>query len=91
MPTYIYVEKNGNATLTLSANDDDEAMMYLQSVIHDKDVSGWRLDDTLPDPDADYDYDDEEISLCGKCWCMTHTLKDGRCGKCKQSKDDSED
>ena len=23
-----------------------------------------------------------EISLCRHCWCMTHTLKNGRCAKC---------
>ena len=25
------------------------------------------------------------ISLCKKCWCMTHTI-DGKCGKCEADK-----
>lgn len=29
---------------------------------------------------------DPEISLCPKCFCMTHTLRDNICGKCKKEK-----
>lgn len=25
------------------------------------------------------------VSLCKKCWCMTHTIA-GRCGKCRAAK-----
>lgn len=32
-------------------------------------------------------FDPEEISLCKSCYCMTHTLGDGRCGKCKEIKE----
>jgi len=28
----------------------------------------------------------EEISLCKHCYHMTHTLIDGRCGKCSKNK-----
>ena len=27
-----------------------------------------------------------KIDLCDKCWCMTKTLKNGLCGKCKKKK-----
>ena len=33
-------------------------------------------------------YDPEFISLCKGCWCMTHTLLNGQCGKCGFKKED---
>jgi hypothetical protein len=27
-----------------------------------------------------------QVSLCESCYCVTHTLDDGRCGKCKRIK-----
>jgi len=30
--------------------------------------------------------DPNVLSLCSSCYCMTHTLKDGKCGKCKGDK-----
>ena len=32
------------------------------------------------------EFDEEEVSLCPKCFCMTHTLRDNICGKCKEEK-----
>lgn len=26
------------------------------------------------------------ITLCTNCWCMTKTIKDDKCGKCKEYK-----
>jgi hypothetical protein len=31
-------------------------------------------------------FDPSEISLCSNCYCATHTLNDGTCGKCKKNK-----
>ena len=45
MKTYIFVERNGNATLTLSADSDKEVLDYLASIVVLKD--NWRLDEDL--------------------------------------------
>ena len=42
MTTYIFAEKNGSATMTLSADTEKEAIQYLRNVT--KNPSGWRLD-----------------------------------------------
>lgn len=31
-------------------------------------------------------YGNPDISLCKNCWCMTHTLVENVCGKCKRPK-----
>lgn len=31
-------------------------------------------------------FNEEEISLCPHCFCMTLTLNNGKCGKCKSKK-----
>lgn len=35
--------------------------------------------------ETEVDLDVEEVSLCEKCYCVTHTV-DGKCGKCKEEK-----
>jgi len=40
--TYIFAEKNGNASITLSENSSDEAIKYLESIV--KHPLAWRLD-----------------------------------------------
>jgi len=42
MTTYIFAEKNGNASITLSADNEDEAIAYLDGIT--KHPMGWRLD-----------------------------------------------
>jgi len=42
MNTYIFVEKNGCGTLTISAQDNDEAIKYLEGIVSQP--MGWRLD-----------------------------------------------
>ncbi len=44
MATYIYAEKNGNASMTLSAEDEDAAYAYLTELV--RQPYGWRLEDT---------------------------------------------
>ena len=47
MPTYIYAEKNGNASITLSADSEDDAEKYLKGIV--REPRGWRLDSTEKD------------------------------------------
>lgn len=42
---------------------------------------------TLDELIKNHSYNPEEISLCQQCFCMTHTLKNGRCGKCNYLKE----
>lgn len=42
---------------------------------------------TLDELIKKHSYNPEEISLCQQCFCMTHTLNNGRCGKCKYLKE----
>jgi hypothetical protein len=42
VPTYVYVEKNGNASLILSADAEEEAAAYLGAVV--KLPIEWRLE-----------------------------------------------
>lgn len=43
MPTYIYAEKNGNASITLSADNEEEAYDYLKIIVTHP--TAWRLDE----------------------------------------------
>lgn len=47
--TYIFVERDGNATITLSADNEEEAWDYLLEVV--KDLRRWRLDDVRTQED----------------------------------------
>ena len=42
MKTYIFAEKNGNASITLSAEDEDDAISYLEGIT--KSPLAWILD-----------------------------------------------
>jgi len=42
MKTYTFVQKNGSATMYLSANNDDESEIILQELV--KDPEEWRFD-----------------------------------------------
>ena len=44
MKTYVFVEKHGNATLVLSAKNDEEANELLEELVVW--ASEWRLDST---------------------------------------------
>lgn len=39
--------------------------------------------------ESEQDFEPTQISLCKSCYCMTHTMNDGSCGKCKAQKTDS--
>lgn len=44
-----------------------------------------RINDMMPEDDpSDY----EEISYCHRCFCMTKTINQTQCGKCKKEKFD---
>jgi len=44
MKTYLYTEKNGCATLTINADNEDDAHDYLKDIV--KYPDGFRLDDS---------------------------------------------
>jgi hypothetical protein len=42
MTTYIFAEKNGNATLTLNADNEEDAMKYFEGIV--KYPMSWRME-----------------------------------------------
>ena len=56
MKTYLFIEKNGSGTLTLSALTADEAEELLKDKVIDPD--GWRLEE-----ENEYDDDEDEDDL----------------------------
>lgn len=69
MKTYVFVEKNGNATVTLSADDEKEANEYLKGLVRYPDA--FRLDDTeSEDDDCEYGFckcKHRGTSVCNSC------------------------
>lgn len=49
MPTYIYAERNGNASLVLSADNEEEANKYLRVTVTFPEE--WRLDQIEEEPE----------------------------------------
>lgn len=49
MKIYIFVEINGNATIVISADSEDDAIDYLNYIVLDKD--NWRLDEERDEED----------------------------------------
>lgn len=47
MVTYIYAEKNGSASITISADDEEDAGFYLENVV--RFPTAWRLDEVRED------------------------------------------
>ena len=42
MKTYVYAEKNGNATIVISEETKTDALVYLSGIV--KDINAFRLD-----------------------------------------------
>ncbi len=45
-----------------------------------------KIDELYEELLSDKKIDPNEISPCPKCLCLTHTLRDSICGKCKREK-----
>ena len=66
----------------------EEAMVALatESTKEQKTELENMVDDLTAPPKPEATFDPARISLCPLCYCMTHTLSDGTCGKCKKAK-----
>jgi hypothetical protein len=52
MRTFVFYQKHGNASVTLSANDFDEAEEALFDIVQGD--CGWRVEDEEGEPEEEY-------------------------------------
>jgi hypothetical protein len=52
MKTFVFYQKHGNASVTLSANDFDEAEEALFDIVQGD--CGWRVEDEEGEPEEEY-------------------------------------
>jgi len=49
MKTYLFIEKNGSAVITVSEETEIDAWNYLAEIV--KDLDAWRLEENLDEDD----------------------------------------
>lgn len=63
-----------------------DQLLVFKTKSKDKETNLMMVPFTLEIELKEKEFDEEEVTTCPKCFCMTHTLRDNICGKCKREK-----